>query len=158
MVTKTLAMIKGRKHEPYMGAWMARSVQSRPKQARQAKSKDKSMLIISLTSKGSFTKNSSWQAKQSIQYTTVCDVLQRLRTNLRRLWPELWRQKNWLLHQDNTPSHTSFFTSEFLTKDNMTVVPHPPYFSVSPLKIKLKGSNFNHVHQKKKFLFSLLKF
>jgi hypothetical protein len=26
---------------------------------------------------------------------------------------ELWRQKNWLLHHDNAPSHTSVFTREF---------------------------------------------
>jgi hypothetical protein len=34
---------------------------------------------------------------------------------VRRLRPELWRQKNWLLHQDNSPYHTSFFTREFLS-------------------------------------------
>jgi hypothetical protein len=33
-----------------------------------------------------------------------------------------------------------FFTKEFFTKNNMTVVPHPPYCSLFPrLKIKLKG-------------------
>jgi hypothetical protein len=32
-----------------------------------------------------------------------------------------------LLHQDNTPSYTSFYTREFLTKHHMTVVPCLPY-------------------------------
>jgi hypothetical protein len=59
--------------------------------------------------------------------------------------------KNWLLHHDNAPFHTSFFTREYLTK-NMTVVLHPPYspdlapcdFSLFPqLKIKLKGRRFD---------------
>jgi histone-lysine N-methyltransferase SETMAR len=81
-----------------------------------------------------------------------CDVLRRLRGNVRRLQPELWWQKNWLLHQDNTPSHTSFFTREFLTKNNMTVVLHASYspdlapcdFSLFPrLKIKLKVRRFD---------------
>jgi hypothetical protein len=58
--------------------------------------------------------------------------------------PKFWRQKNWLLHHDSAPSHTSFFTREFLTKRYMTVVPHPPYFSLFPrLKIKLKDRHFD---------------
>jgi hypothetical protein len=84
-------------------------------------------------------KNSSWQAKQSI----LCGVLQRMRKNVRKLRLELWRQKNWLLHHDNAPPHTSFLIREFLTKNNMTVVPHPLYFPLFPrLKIKLKGRYF----------------
>jgi hypothetical protein len=63
---------------------------------------------------------------------------------VQRLRPELWQQKNWLLHHDNKQSHTSFFTREFFfTKSNMTVVLHPPCFSVSPLKIKLKRRHFD---------------
>jgi hypothetical protein len=58
------------------------------------------------------------------------------------------------LDHDNAPSYTSFFTREFLTKNNMTVIPHPPYspdlapcnFSLFPqLKIKLKGYHFNTI-------------
>jgi hypothetical protein len=45
-----------------------------------------------------------------------CDVLQSLSENVQRLRPELWRQKNWLLHHDTTPPHTLFFTKEFLPK------------------------------------------
>jgi hypothetical protein len=67
---------------------------------------------------GLFTKNSSWNAKQSIQHTTV--------TFMARLDPELWREKNWLLHHDNALSHISIFAKEFLTKNNVTVAPiHP---------------------------------
>jgi hypothetical protein len=35
-------------------------------------------------------------------------------------------------HHDNAPYHTSFFTGEFLTKNNMTVSAHPPCFSLFP--------------------------
>jgi hypothetical protein len=63
---------------------------------------------------------------------------------VRRLRPELWRQKYWLLHHNNAPSHTSFFTTEFFTKNNMTVVSQPSYFSLFPrLKIKLKDRHFD---------------
>jgi hypothetical protein len=48
------------------------------------------------------------------------------------------------LHHDNALSHASLFTSQFLTKNNITVVQHPPYFSLFPqLKIKLKGRHFD---------------
>ena len=33
----------------------------------------------------------------------------------------------WLLHHDNAPAHTALLTRRFLTNNNMTVVPHPPY-------------------------------
>jgi hypothetical protein len=55
-------------------------------------------------------------AGQTVNSTYYCDVLWQLHENVRRLRPELWRQKNWLLHHNNAPSHTSFFTIAFLTK------------------------------------------
>jgi hypothetical protein len=83
-------------------------------------------------------------AGQKVNSAYYCDVLRRLRENVRRLRPELWRQKNWRLHHDNAPSRTSFLVKENLIKTNMTVVPHPPYFSLFPrLKIKLKGCYFD---------------
>jgi hypothetical protein len=45
---------------------------------------------------------------------------------------DLYCQKNLLLHHDNAPSQTFFFTREFLAKNNMTVFPHPHYFSLLP--------------------------
>jgi hypothetical protein len=51
---------------------------------------------------------------------------------------------NWLPDHGNARSDTSFFTRELLTKNNMNVIPHPPYFSLFPrLKIKLLGSHFD---------------
>jgi hypothetical protein len=63
--------------------------------------------------------------------------MRRLRENVRRLRPELWRQTNWQLYRDNTPSHNSFSTKEVLTKNYMTVVLHPT-FLFPLLKIELK--------------------
>jgi hypothetical protein len=49
-------------------------------------------------------------------------------------------RKNWLMNHDNAPSHTYSFARTFLTKNNITVVPHPPYSSLCPrLQINLKG-------------------
>jgi hypothetical protein len=61
------------------------------------------------------------------------DVLQQLCENVQRLHQELWRQQNWLLHHDNSPSHTSFSSREFLTKNNVTFILHPPHLSLFPL-------------------------
>jgi hypothetical protein len=70
----------------------------------------------------------------------------RMHANVRRLHPELWRQKNWLLLRDNAPAHTFFFNREFLTKNNMTIISHPPYFFLFlQFKIKLKGSHFDTI-------------
>jgi hypothetical protein len=52
-------------------------------------------------------------ADQTVSSAYYCYLLQLLCENLRRLRPELWREKNWLLHYNNAPSHASIFTSEF---------------------------------------------
>jgi hypothetical protein len=48
-------------------------------------------------------------ASQTVNFASYCDVLRRLRENARRLLPELWRQKNCLLHHDKALPHNSFF-------------------------------------------------
>jgi hypothetical protein len=108
--------------------------------ARQAKSKIKSILVIFFDVKKSVRKEFVL-AGQIVNSVYYCDVSRRLRENVRSLRLELWRQNNWLLHHDNTPSHTSIFAREFFTKSNMTVPP-PPTFLFSRVKIKLKGRHF----------------
>jgi hypothetical protein len=56
-----------------------------------------------------------------------CDVLRRLRENVRQKRPELWCNHNWILHYDNAPACTSLKTTEFVTNNNMVIVPHSPY-------------------------------
>jgi hypothetical protein len=80
-----------------------------------------------------------------------CDVLRRLRENVRRKRPELWRNHNWLPHHHNAHVHTYLQATEFVTNNNMTIVSHPPYSPdlapcdlalFSKLKMKLKGRHF----------------
>jgi histone-lysine N-methyltransferase SETMAR len=63
----------------------------------------------------------------------------------------MWKNGDWLLHHDNASLHTSLDVREFLTKNNMTTVPHPAYspdlapcdFYVFPkMKLWLKGWRF----------------
>lgn len=123
----------------------------RPKKARQVKSKVKSMIIVFFDTKGIVHKEFV-PPNQTVNSAYYCDVLRRLRENVRRRRPELWRQGNWLLHHDNAPCHTSLLTRTFLAQNNMAVVPHPPYspdlapcdFALFPkLKLKLKGRRFD---------------
>jgi hypothetical protein len=87
---------------------MARLVQGRPKKARQVKSKVKSMLIIFFDIKGT-VKKQFVLAGQTANSAYYCDVLRQLLENVRRLRPELWQQKNWLLQNDTLPFHQGIF-------------------------------------------------
>jgi hypothetical protein len=125
--TETLTMTR----QAFGGEIMSRTweVHIHPDRKRRDRwrAKSRACSSFSLTSFGMFTKNSSWQAKQSITHTTVtfyCDCVK----NIRRFCSELQRPKIWLLHHDNAHSHTSFFRREFLTKNNMTVGPTLPTF------------------------------
>jgi hypothetical protein len=61
-------------------------------------------------------------AGQTDNSAYYCGVLWGLHDNVLRHHPELWQQKNWLLHHNNAPSHTSFLTREYFTKNNITVL------------------------------------
>jgi len=63
---------------------------------------------------------------------------------------------DWLLHHDNASAHTLFVVREFLTKNNMTTVPHPAYspdlapcdFYMFPkMKLWLKGRRFVSIEE-----------
>ena len=40
---------------------------------------------------------------------------------------DIWNSSDWFLHHDNAPAHTALSVQQFLAKNNMTVIPHPPY-------------------------------
>jgi hypothetical protein len=90
------------------------------KKARHVKSKVKSMIIILFDIKGIALKEFIL-AGQTVNSAYYCDCM--------KIFPKLWQQENWLLHH-NTPSHTLLLTTEFFTKNNMTVITHPPCFSL----------------------------
>jgi hypothetical protein len=78
---------------------------------------------FSKTSRGLFTDSSFWRVKQSAPQTAVTA----------KTSPRTLARKNWQSHHNNSQSHTSFFTRELLTKNNMIVVPYPhPAFLYFP--------------------------
>jgi len=77
-------------------------------------------------------------------------VLTRLRESVRRKRPRLWPDK-WILHHENAPVHDALSVCEFLAKNSVTKMDHPPYspdlahcnFWLFPkLKNALKGQRF----------------
>jgi hypothetical protein len=122
-----------------------RKVQTRRdrKKARQVKSKVNNNLIIFFDIKR-FVHEEFVLAGQTVNSAYYCDVLRRLRENVRTLRPELCRQKNWLLHHDNAPSHTLFFTRDFFfLKATRLPSSNHPTFLFPQLNIKLKGRHFD---------------
>jgi hypothetical protein len=75
---------------------------------------------------------------QTINSANYCDVLRRLRENVRRLRTELWRQMNWPLHVDNTPP---FFHHRICNQKQHDCRPALP-FSVSTIGDKTEKPPF----------------
>jgi hypothetical protein len=71
------------------------------------KSKVKGILIIFFDIIGAVHKEFVL-AGQTVNSAYTCDVVWQLHENVKRFRPELWRQKNWLLHHDNAPSPGNF--------------------------------------------------
>jgi len=63
---------------------------------------------------------------QTLNGKFYCEFLRRLRENVRRKQPEIWKNGNWLLHHDNAPAHTSISVKEFLTKVTCLLFPTLP--------------------------------
>jgi len=70
--------------------------------------------------------------------------------------PEMWKNRDLLLHHENAPAHTWLIVREFLTNSNMTTVPHPAYspdlapcdFCVFPkMKLRLKEWHFISIEE-----------
>ena len=83
----------------------------------------------------------------AVYYTAV---LTKLRKHIAKKRPQLnWA--GWRLHHDNARPHVANHVMEFLTKFNITCVPHLPYspdlppcdfFLFPPIKAKLRGIQF----------------
>ena len=67
-----------------------------------------------------------------------------------------WQNQNLIIHHDKAPAHRSFKVSQFLAKNNMTVIPHPPYspdlapcdfFLFPKLKLRMKGRRFDTIEE-----------
>jgi histone-lysine N-methyltransferase SETMAR len=127
----------------------------RMKKARQSRSTTKSMPIMFFEIRG-IVHHEFFPESQTVNAEFYCNVLRRLRGDIRRKQPEMWCAGNWLLHDDNVPSHRSLVTREFLAHKGIITLPHPPYssdlapsdfFLLPKMKLQLKGRRFDRVEE-----------
>jgi hypothetical protein len=97
------------------------------------------MLIIFFDTKR-IVKMEFFLACKTANSAYYCKVLLRMHENVRRLHPELWRQKIAAASRQLTVSHFLYHQG-FFTKNNMTS-PHTLLLSVSSIEDKLKGRHF----------------
>jgi len=95
---------------------------------------------------------------QTVNQEFYLEVLRRLRENVRRKHPELWRLGDWFLRHDNAPAHTALSVTRYLACLGWTFVPHPSYspdlapcdiFLFRTMKQTLKGKRFATVEEMK---------
>ena len=88
---------------------------------------------------------------KTITGTYYLEFLKHLMARIRRIRPEYRDPETWYLLHDNTPSQTSLIIRQFLTRNQVCLLNHPPYspdlalrdLALFPkLKIKLKGCFF----------------
>nr|CAI5835909.1 unnamed protein product [Callosobruchus analis] len=93
---------------------------------------------------------------QTVNQQFYLDVLKRLREKIRKKRADLWRTGDWFFHHDNEPAHTALSIRQFLTKNGMTPIVHPPYspnlapcdfFLFPRLKRDMKGKRFATVEE-----------
>ena len=127
----------------------------RPKKARMHESKLKTMFICFFDQEG-IVHREFVPPEMTVNADSYCDVLRRLRENVRCKRPQKWQNQKLIIHHNNPSAHRSFKVSQFLAKNSMTVVPHPPYspdlapcdfFLFPKLKLRMKGRRFDTIEE-----------
>ncbi|UYV72614.1 hypothetical protein LAZ67_10000060 [Cordylochernes scorpioides] len=98
----------------------------RPKKARQVRSNVKVLLTVFFDCRGVVHHEFLPQGRM-VNKEYYLQVMRNLREATRQKRPDLWKNKNWLLHHDNAPAHTSLLVRDFLAKNNTLMMPQSPY-------------------------------
>ena len=64
---------------------------------------------------------------QTVNSAFYVEVWKRLRDRVRRVRPDLWEGRRWILQHDNAPAHSALVMREFLARNTITVLEHSPY-------------------------------
>ncbi|UYV69816.1 hypothetical protein LAZ67_7000859 [Cordylochernes scorpioides] len=98
----------------------------RSKKARQVRSNVKVLLTVFFDCRGVVHHEFLPQGR-TVNKEYYLQVMRNLHEAIRQKRPDLWKNKNWLLHHDNSPAHTSLLVRDFLAKNNTLMMPQPPY-------------------------------
>ncbi|UYV73990.1 JRKL, partial [Cordylochernes scorpioides] len=122
----------------------------RPKKARQVRSNVKVLLPVFFDCRGVVHHEFLPQGR-TVNKEYYLQVMRNLREVIRQKRPDLWKNKNWLLHHNNASAHTSLLVRDFLAKNNTLMMPQPPYspdlapcdfFLFPKLKRPMKGRRY----------------
>jgi hypothetical protein len=138
--TGTLVMVKQAFREKSVRHIRVFEWHARFREDRKLQDRWKAKLIIFLDIKEIVHKEFVL-AGQTVNSAYYGDVLRRLRENVWRLRPELWRKRTFCFITKCVISHF-FFERAFLTKNNMNIMSHILLFSVSSIEAKAEGPPF----------------
>ncbi|UYV76633.1 hypothetical protein LAZ67_14001537 [Cordylochernes scorpioides] len=122
----------------------------RPKKARQDRSNVKVLLTVFFDCRGVVHHEFLPQGR-TVNKEYYLQVMRNLREAIRQKRPDLWKNKNWFLHHDNAPAHTSLLVRDFLAQKHTLMMPQPPYspdlapcdfFLFPKLKRPMKGRRY----------------
>ena len=88
----------------------------RPKKARMQKSKLNTMLICFFDQEG-IVHREFVPPGMTVNVDFYCDVLRRLRENVRRKRPQKWQNQNLIIHHNNASAQRSFKVSQFFGQE-----------------------------------------
>ncbi|UYV77838.1 hypothetical protein LAZ67_15002542 [Cordylochernes scorpioides] len=100
----------------------------RPKKARQVRSNVKVLLTVFFDCRGVVHHEFLPQGR-TVNKEYYLQVMRKLHEAIRQKRPDLWKNKNWLLHHNKAPAHTLLLVRDFLAKNNTLMMPQPPYSS-----------------------------
>ncbi|UYV70086.1 hypothetical protein LAZ67_7001736 [Cordylochernes scorpioides] len=98
----------------------------RLKKVRQVRSNVKVFLTVFFDCRGVVHHEFLPQGR-TVNKEYYLQVMRNLREAISQKRLDLWKNKNWLLHHDNAPAHTSLLVRDFLAKNNTLMMPQPPY-------------------------------
>ena len=119
------------------------------------KSKIKVMLIAFFDQKGMVHHEFAPESKTVNQHFYQ-QVLIYLHNQVQCSRWELWRDKSWLLHHKNAPTHKAISVRQLLVKKQITALDHPPnspdlascdFWLFSRLKDVMKGTHFSSLEE-----------
>ena len=124
-----------------------------PQKARMQKSKLKTMLIYFFDQEG-IVHREFVPSGMTVNADFYCDVLRRLRENVRRKRPQKLQNQKLIIHHDNAPAHRSFKVSLFFGQEqHANGPPYSPdrtpcdFFFFPKLKLRMKGRRFNNIEE-----------
>lgn len=105
--------------------WKAKG-ETRPKKCRKIQSKIKVMLLVFFDIRG-IVHHEYLPEGQTVNSNFYVNVLKRLMSRVRRVRRNLCNDDGWLLHHDNAPAHSAINVREFLSRNSIRILDHPPY-------------------------------